>query len=48
MVEPTVQIGDAPSARMPGVVITAPPTPNMPDSTPTAKPSRMMKIAFTD
>ncbi len=38
-VEATAATGDAPSARMAGVDTTAPPTPNMPESTPVAKPA---------
>lgn len=38
-VEPTASSGVAPSARMPGVVSTAPPTPNMPDRMPERNPT---------
>ena len=38
-VEPTASMGVAPRARMAGVVTTAPPMPNMPESTPDANPS---------
>src|SRR5581483_10635077 len=44
-VEPTASIGVAPSARMPGVVSTAPPTPNMPDRIPDANPTTMTAVA---
>src|SRR4051812_20967645 len=37
-VEPTAWIGEAPSARIVGVVMTAPPMPNIPASTPEQKP----------
>ncbi len=38
-VEPTAWIGVAPSTRIDGVVMTAPPMPNMPASTPEPNPS---------
>ena len=38
-VEPTASIGVAPRNRTPGVVRTAPPTPNIPDMIPDANPT---------
>ena len=38
-VEPTAAIGDAPRARIIGVVITAPPTPSTAASTPDPNPA---------
>jgi len=45
-VDPTASIGDAPSERIPGVEITAPPTPNIPESAPVANPrSRVSRVS---
>ncbi len=41
-VEPTPSSGEAPSARIAGVETTAPPTPNIPDSTPVAMPASIV------
>src|SRR5262245_18438775 len=38
IVDPTARSGGVPRARIPGVVIAAPPTPNMPDRPPAASP----------
>ena len=44
MVDPTASSGVAPRARIAGVDTTAPPTPNIPDSTPVATPAASVRI----
>ena len=44
-VVPTATAADAPSTRMAGVEITAPPTPNAPDMTPVATPARTVSAS---
>ena len=43
-VDPTASSGVAPRARIAGVETTAPPTPNIPDSTPVATPTTSVRI----
>src|SRR2546421_10929409 len=43
-VDPTPASGVAPRARIAGVDTTAPPTPNMPDSTPVPTPASSVRI----
>lgn len=46
-VVPTAWSGVAPSTRIPGVEITAPPTPNMPESRPVASPRSSVRTMST-
>jgi hypothetical protein len=45
-VDPTASSGVAPKARIAGVDTTAPPTPNMPESTPVANPATRVRIVL--
>ena len=47
-VDPIVVIGPAPSARNDGFEITAPPIPNMPESTPVTNPAATVRTMRTE